>query len=254
MNVQPPIDRKMTLPAKHDRYGRVLWFALLCLDIAPVTRAQAPAFQPLNDIALAATAFVETQLRTQDSKSRQLFVAASTLDSRLRLGICSTALEGFSPGALRPGPRVTIGVRCRQPQWTVYVPVAIDSEIEVLVLRQPAARGAALGGSDVEKQTRRLAGLGSQFLTDPAQLQARHLRVPAAAGTALTADVLVPDVLIKRGQRVTLVAAAGGIEVRARGEAVGDATASGRVRVLNLGSHKIVEGQVESVDLVRVSL
>jgi flagella basal body P-ring formation protein FlgA len=33
-----------------------------------------------------------------------------------------------------------------------------------------------------------------------------------------------------------------------------DATATGRVRVMNLNSRRIVEGQVESQDLVRVSL
>ncbi|MEO6369387.1 MAG: flagellar basal body P-ring formation chaperone FlgA, partial [Steroidobacteraceae bacterium] len=59
---------------------------------------------------------------------------------------------------------------------------------------------------------------------------------------------------VKRGQRVTLVASVGGLEVRAQGEAMADASATGRVRVLNLSSRKVVEGQVESGDRVRVSL
>ncbi len=44
------------------------------------------------------------------------------------------------------------------------------------------------------------------------------------------------------------------MEVRAQGEAIADATAEGRVRVLNLNSRRIVEGQVETRDRVRVSL
>jgi len=59
---------------------------------------------------------------------------------------------------------------------------------------------------------------------------------------------------VRRGQRVTLIASAGGIEVRAQGEAVADAMPDGRVRVLNLNSHRVVEGRVESRDSVRVSL
>jgi len=50
------------------------------------------------------------------------------------------------------------------------------------------------------------------------------------------------------------VVQAAGIEVRALGEAISDATAAGRVRVLNLDTRRIVEGQVESRDRVRVSM
>ena len=78
--------------------------------------------------------------------------------------------------------------------------------------------------------------------------------MPAASGTPLTTTLLVRDTLIKRGQRVTLIASVGGLEVRAQGEAIADATAAGRVRVLNLNSRKIIEGKVESEDRVRVDL
>jgi flagella basal body P-ring formation protein FlgA len=78
--------------------------------------------------------------------------------------------------------------------------------------------------------------------------------VAVTPGTPLTIDMLAADILIKRGQRVTLVASAGGIEVHAMGEAVADASATGRVRVLNLSSRRIVEGQAESADRVRVDL
>ena len=69
-----------------------------------------------------------------------------------------------------------------------------------------------------------------------------------------SADLLAADVLVRRGQRVTLVAMAGGIEVRAAGEAVADAGPDGRVRVLNLSSRRVVEGRAEAGDRVRVSL
>jgi flagella basal body P-ring formation protein FlgA len=136
--------------------------------------------------------------------------------------------------------------------WSLYVPVTVESELPVLVLRQAAARGAALTAADVETQTRRVPGFASNYLASATALAGRHLKNPAGPGTALTTDLLVPDILIKRGQRVTLVASAGGFEVRAQGEAVADATPAGRVRVQNLGSQKVVEGQVESADIVRV--
>jgi flagella basal body P-ring formation protein FlgA len=102
-------------------------------------------------------------------------------------------------------------------------------------------------------QRRRVPGIAASYINDVSQLSGRHLKATAAAGTALTVDLLLADVLIRRGQRVTLVAAAGGLEVRAQGEALTDAQPNGRVRVMNLNSQRPVEGQVESRDIVRVN-
>ena len=121
-------------------------------------------------------------------------------------------------------------------------------------LRQAAARNSHLSADDVETRTLRVPGLAVSYITSTSQLADRHLRQDAPAGTALTVDLLAADILVKRGQRVTLVASTGTLEVRAQGEAVADATPAGRVRVLNLNSRRIVEGQVESRDRVRVAL
>jgi flagella basal body P-ring formation protein FlgA len=73
-----------------------------------------------------------------------------------------------------------------------------------------------------------------------------------APGTVLVADAFAADVLVKRGQQVTLVTSVGGIEVRAVGAAITEGGTHDRVRVQNLSSLKIVEGVVESASLVRV--
>jgi flagella basal body P-ring formation protein FlgA len=145
-------------------------------------------------------------------------------------------------------------VRCAAPAWTIYVPVTVETELQVLVMRVAAARDSSPVEGDVELQLRRVPGVATDYLTNPDQLRGRHLKVPVSPGTALSTGLLAADILVKRGQRVTLIANVGGLEVRAQGEAVADATGAGRVRVLNLSSRKIVEGQVESADRVRVSL
>jgi flagella basal body P-ring formation protein FlgA len=66
-------------------------------------------------------------------------------------------------------------------------------------------------------------------------------------------DMFKADMVIKHGQDVTLIAAAGGIEVRAAGRALADAAGGARLRVQNLSSLKVVEGVVEGPDRVRVS-
>ncbi len=213
----------------------------------------AQAMQPQDGIRVAAEHFIVKQLGTSSDGS-VMHVTAGQLDSRLRLVACEKPLSATLPATARIGARTTVGVSCAQPRWTVYVPVNVETELNVLVLRKAASRGSALTAEDVEPRTLVAPGLADTYIRDTSQLAGRHLKTAVAPGTALSVDLLAADILIKRGQRVMLVVEVGGLEVRAQGEAIGDATPAGRVRVLNLDSRRIVEGQVESRDRVRVSL
>jgi len=216
--------------------------------------AFAQALQPIEGLRDTAADFVQQRLSGDASGSTTVVATAGALDSRLRLPLCARKPAAFAPaGDLRANTRVTVGVRCEQPAWTVYVPVTVETELPVLVLRQAIARNGAVLPQDVETQRRKVPGIAANYINDVSQLTGRHLKITAAAGTALTVDLLVADVLIRRGQHVTLVVAAGGLEVRAQGEALSDAQPNGRVQVLNLASRRPVEGQVESRDIVRVS-
>lgn len=226
--------------------------ALACVMVC--AGAQAEALQPPEDLARTATDFLTARMNAAADPATHIYIESTGVDPRLRLPRCATALQGFAAGEPGGGARATVGVRCEQPAWKVYVPVRVETETSVLVLRRALARGSAITAEDVEAQTRRVPGLAAGFITDTAQLAGRHLRVTASPGATLSVDLLDADVLIRRGQRVTLIAAVGGLEVRAQGEAVMDAQPNGRVRVLNLESRRVVEGQAESRDSVRVSL
>lgn len=215
--------------------------------------ASGQELQSPDGVRAIAEKFVIAQLGTP-GPDVALHATAGRLDSRLRLPACSQAPTAALPPAARLAAQMTIGVSCAQPRWSVYVPVSVETELPVLVLKQAAARNSKLTLADVEIRRMRVPGLADTYIRDPAQLTDRHLKTAAAPGTALDVELLVPDILVKRGQRVTLVVQVAGLEVRAQGEAVADATANGRVRVLNLESRRIVEGQVESRDRVRVSL
>lgn len=213
----------------------------------------AQTIQPPDSIRNAATAFVSGRMQSPGSDAR-VHVQAGTLDPRLRLSSCTLPLEAFTSGELRAAPRVTVGVRCLQPAWTVYVPVSVETELDVLVLQRALPRNSAILPADTRNERRRVPGVAASYITNVTQLTNRHLRATAVQGTALTVEMLSADVLVRRGQRITLIATAGGLEVRAQGEALSDATPDGRVRVLNLNSRRVVEGRVESPDSVRVSL
>jgi flagellar basal body P-ring formation protein FlgA len=232
------------------RHG--VWFlALLALS---ATAAEPGAVQSTEELRQWTQTFLTERLRSTDGSDAVTHATAGTVDARLRLQRCGVPLQGIMPATVQASAKMTIGVRCASPAWTVYVPMIVETELKVLVMRGAAGRSSSLSAADVEVQQRRVPGMATGYLTRIEQLDGRHLKMAVSPGTALSTDLLAADILIKRGQRVTLVASAGGLEVQAQGEAIADATPNGRVRVLNLSSRKIVEGQVESSDRVRMSL
>ncbi len=222
--------------------------ALTCAGQAAAT---APAVQSLQSIRAAAEQYV---MRRVPAGEHPVHVTAGDLDPRLRLAPCPGPLHVTEASNAPLQARMTVGVGCRQGvTWTVYVPVTIESELPVLVLRAAAARGSRLDAGDVVVQKRRVPGIPSGYVTDVRSLEGHTLRRSLAPGTALTKDALVPDVIVRRGDQVTLLAATGGIEVRASGLALSDGRDGARIRVQNLSSKQVVEGVVEGGHVIRVT-
>lgn len=215
-------------------------------------RANAQAAHSLDDVRTAAVNAVKAQL---PSTRGTWFLSAGALDSRLRLAPCGTPLVAAAQATGNSSSRMTASVKCTTAnQWTIYVPVIIEVELPVLVLQRALPRDARIGSADVQLQTRRVAGSPANFVNDIATLQNRHLKRPLTSGSPLTLDALAVDVMVKRGQQVTLLAKSGGIEIRAQGRAMADGGMNDRIRVQNVNSLKIVEGVVENAGTVVVDL
>lgn len=221
-----------------------------CMLAGGVTLAvEDPGTQSLASVRAAAEGQVRAQLR---GVAYVVHVQAADLDPRLHLAGCPLALATSVPGTSEPAARVTVRVSCTAAPrvWSVYVPVTVESDIPLLVLRQSQIRGARLTPQDVALETRRVAGLGAAYLGDVSGLAHRTLQRAVPAGTALTADLFQADFLIRQGQAVTLVASGAGIEVRAPAKALEDAREGAHVHVQNLASQRVVQGVVDANGLV----
>jgi flagellar basal body P-ring formation protein FlgA len=221
-------------------------------DAAAVEPTAAAPAEPLAAVKAAAEGLIRSQLR---GTAYEVHVQAVELDPRLHLARCPASLDAALPAGSELGARVAVRVSCTAPgsPWAVFVPVNIESGLSVLVLKQSALRGARLGAGQVTAETRRVAGLAVGYVTDVAQLEHRTLARSLPAGTALTADALLADLLVHQGQEVTLIANAPGFSVRATGKALQDGREGARVRVQNLASLKIVEGVVDASGVIEVT-
>ena len=231
-------------------YAQAVAAGVACAAISSGAGAGVAVPESLAAIRAAAEDFVRQQI---PAGAARVHVSAAALDTRLRLEHCPTPLNTSLNAGAELHARTAVRVSCDAAPWSVFVPVTLESEVPVLVLRESAPRGARLSAAQVAPETRRVAGLPAAYVSDVGVL-ARHTLVrPLTAGTVLTAEALLPDYIIRQGQQVTLVAAASGIEVRAIGKALEDGREGARVRAQNLASLRVVQGVVSPAGVIEIT-
>ncbi len=236
---------KMHLPRHWLPALAALWIGGFAEPVTATTEIQS-----LDSLRSAAEQFVLDQVRDQHGTTR---AEAGRLDPRLRLDACAEPLETFAVGAQRVGGNTSVGIRCTAPRpWTIYVPVRVSREQQVVVLTRSLQREARLDSEALSLVTRDTSGLGFGFFTDLSEVEGLTLRRAAAAGTVISPGLVAIPPTIERGETVTLIAQRSGIAIRATGTALEDARTGDRVRVRNLSSDRIVEGVVRGPGEVRV--
>jgi flagellar basal body P-ring formation protein FlgA len=182
-------------------------------------------------------------------------VTVDNLDPRLRLPACSQALSGFIAGDGQIRDHTAVGVRCDgTAHWTIYAQVSVSCSVPVLIARHTLAQNSAPMATDFEVETRRMPGLYSHYISDPGLLAGQRLRRAIATGEVLTADTLLTAPVIHRGDEITVIAQAGGMQIRASAIALSDGRPDDRIRAQNLSSQRVVEGVVRSAGVIEVVL
>jgi len=207
--------------------------------------------QSITSIQQAAEQFILNEVTV--SHDKQAVARAGHLDSRLRLSACDTPLETFLPDGGRTLGNTTVGVRCTgKTTWSLFVPVKVSIYETVVVAARPLSKGSVIGTQDLQLAKKDLAKLRAGYFTDTSEVLGKQVKRTVRHGAALTTPMVKNALQIKRGQRVSLVAGAGGIAVRMIGEALADGAAGDRIQVRNLSSKRVVEGTVLSPTTVQV--
>lgn len=201
---------------------------LLCVLLA--SPAWAMDFQSIDSIRAAALSTLEPGADAQ-----------TTLDPGLRMPACPVPLRA------QPTGTSTVEVSCPQPAgWRLFVPVKVRRNQDVLILSRGLAPGEMISRADITIERRDVARIAGAALSDPADAVGKTARRLLPAGTLLSASDLESPRLVRRGDMVSLVTRAGGIEVRTTGKALQDAGQNERVSVENVSSHRVIQGTVDA--------
>src|SRR5690606_24106863 len=123
--------------------------------------------------------------------------------------------------------------------------------VPVLVARRALHRNDVLAAEDLAIVERPAASLPYEYLTSIEDAVGTTLRRSLPEGTVVVPAAVDKPSVVERGARVTVIAGAGAVQVRAEGVALHRAGLGERVRV-ETASGRIVEGRAEAPDVVRV--
>jgi flagellar basal body P-ring formation protein FlgA len=236
------------------RVAALLGLAALVLAGPRAGAEPAARWHPVEDIAATAEGYLRD---TVGAKDPRIEPRAGSLDPRLQLPACSTALDAFLQQGTRVASRTIVGVRCDGDKpWKVYVPVDVVVTESVLVAKRSLPAGRMLTADDVVAERQDVSRLvGGYFVSRDSSagpVAGKRLKHPLMAGRIVTPSMLEDEVVIERGQTVTLVIAGDGLSVSMAGKALMDGAADQRIRVRNTGSGRVVEGFVRSSEVVEV--
>lgn len=225
----------------------LLWAA--CCAAGPVAADETK--QALNSIVAAAVAASEERARQHGYD--KVSVEVRPLDERLRLPQCGEPLEAFSPGAGQVLGPASVGIRCSGTRpWTIYVRTTVSARQAIPVLARSLPRHTVITEADIKLIDQPLQSAANGVIYNPAQIVGMELTRSLDAGSTIRLNQLRAPNVIKRGQRVTVIAGLNGLEVRTEGKALGDAAAGERVAVTNLKSGKAIEGTARSDGTISV--
>lgn len=228
--------------------------ATLLLLISSVPAALATAepttWQSVNDIETTAEAFLAGHMSIDKERTR---LSANPLDPRLQLPRCAEPLDAFLPRGTKVSSRMTVGVRCSSARpWKVFVTVNVVVTDDLYVASRTLPSGHVLTAADLKTAERDVSGLTAGYLSRPEQVLGRRLKQNLIAGRVLTPTMLKDDVVIHRGQSVTLTIQSKSLNIRMEGKALMDGHVNQRIRVQNTLSRRVVEGIVRSPQHVEV--
>jgi flagella basal body P-ring formation protein FlgA len=148
--------------------------------------------------------------------------------------------------------RLTPRVACETLGWQVYLPVSLTIEVPVVVSARSLSRGQRLTSTDLTLALTDIATLRQGHYSTIEELAGYEVARNLTKGTVVTPFIAKPPVMIKRGDRVIIVATGSGLSVQTEGEALRDGTAGNQIPVRNLTSRQTIHAYVKSKGVVEI--
>jgi len=133
-----------------------------------------------------------------------------------------------------------------------FVTARVDIQGEAIFAARELNRDDVIGPEDIEIREVSLSRLPSNVIRNPEEVMGMMVAARVRQGEPLRTTALEAPELIKRGDLVQIVVETRGMRVESRGIAKENGRMRDVIKVMNMGSNKIVYGHVTAVGEVRV--
>ncbi len=229
-----------------------VFIALLILQATSFSQAQSWHEQLREKIQTQLGNEVETMAQKMKLQDFQFNIKISYLDPRLNLSLCPDALILSPPQPLKLG-RNHVKVSCKAGKvWALNVPTDINLMTQVVVLNQPIPKGMSIKDSHLDYQIQNLSKLRNGYYLKKSQVLGKQSKRALQGLTVLNSHVILPAMLVHKGDQVMISASKGAMSVKMPGEALSDGREGRQIRVKNKRSQRIIKATVVARGLVEV--
>jgi len=226
---------------------QVLVLLSCCINLT-----QAAEIQSLASIRMQAEVFV-SEFSYESPYTPQFKLGK--LDSRLRLKNCKSSLKVEFSNQQRTRGNTSLSIHCDQTGgWKIHLPVSVEIFDDVLVSAKPLVKGQLIDQNLAIFKKNNVSRLSSGYYTRADDLRYLEVARNLKRGAILTPRNLKPRMMVKSGQRVTLILNYKGLRIKSSGQALRSARIGQVVKVRNSQSNRIVEGIVSGEAQVKINL
>jgi len=141
------------------------------------------------------------------------------------------------------------GMEVRRARATAHIEVFMP----VVAATRYIRKGEVISDSDLVQRMMPISRLKGRYLDDMSKAAGMAARRTIRAGQVVTADLLRPPVVMKRGQKVMILAASNSLVVKVPGEVMEDGGLGDAVKVRNIMSRRTVVARVKDSRTVVVN-
>ncbi len=181
-------------------------------------------------------------------------ITISNIDSRLKLSQCSQPLSVFIPSSSKHKLR-TVGVRCETPSpWTIYVSVDVKVYLPIVTAKMAILKGQVINSENLNLVEYDINDLRDGYYRDIQQVDGFIAKRNISPNTIISPRLLLPPLLVHRGETVLISASHHGLSIEMKGIALSDGVLNRKIRVRNRSSKRIIEAYVIGRGRVKVPL
>lgn len=197
--------------------------------------------------------FIETNKKDLPKAEIQFIAHSLPLPFTIPKGDLSYEVVPSNPGVLSSSSMSIIFKVDNKVVKNMSVRGKIEALAEIVTASEPLKKGLILRPQHLKMATMNISEIANAALSND-ELVGLQLTRPVAAGVPIGSSMVEALPIIKRGQKVRIVATSGALHLTATGFAHSDGKLDQMIKVQNINSNKTIYGRVAAPGTVEVIL